>query len=361
MYVNNQHLSEYFRTKRCYFLFLYLIDLYNMQAENRRSLFVAIIFFSVTLLTPAFNVYSNKSRVNENWCEQPLRPELQKLKEIKTSRPWFKVYDVGHNTYAIDEPYNWEETIAYLILGKNKALLFDTGMGLDSISLVVKELTKLPVWVLNSHTHPDHIGGNHEFGHILAMNTAFTCIHSANGYQHNEVKAEVSPASFCQARLAGEDTALYYIRPFKVSRFITDGYIINLGARKLQVIATPGHTPDAICLYDKQAGYLWAGDSFYQGPIFLFSDSTDLKAYKKSINTMARLAAACKRVLPAHNLPIAKPAMLIEAAKAFNQIASGERKGKPGEYNSLVFDCGKFSYQIGTRFISQLSSGKKAD
>lgn len=128
--------------------------------------FRVIILLIVMLLTGNCNFQDTKPTVT-NWCDKPLRSGLEKLKEIKTSRPWFKVYDVGHDTYAIDEPYNWEETIAYLILGKNKALLFDTGMGMDSISLVVKELTKLPVCVLNSHTHQDHIGGNYELPKYL--------------------------------------------------------------------------------------------------------------------------------------------------------------------------------------------------
>jgi glyoxylase-like metal-dependent hydrolase (beta-lactamase superfamily II) len=308
-----------------------------MKTINRHRFFAACFFGTAIISTTSFCIVGQATAPVEDWCSKPPRPGLEKLKEIKTSKAWYKVYDVGHHTYAIDEPYNWEETISYLILGKDKALLFDTGMGLDTISAVVKELTKLPVVVLNSHTHPDHIGGNNEFSHILAMDTRYTRINAASGYLHNDVKWEVSPASFCLFRLPHEDTAHYYIKPFKVSQFIKNGYMINLGGRKLQVIATPGHTPDAICLYDKQAGYLWCGDSFYEGPILLSDDGTDLKAYQQSINRMAQLAGKSTCVLPAHNLP----------------IVSGIKKGKLGENNTLIFDCNKFSYQIGERFLTQ--------
>ena len=323
-----------------------------MKNKNCYRFFNTIVIIALSIVS--INAYCQANVPVDNWCSKPLRPGLEKFNEIKTSKPWFKVYDIGHGTYAIDEPYNWEETIAYLILGKDKALLFDTGMGLDTISIVVKELTKLPVVVLNSHTHPDHIGGNTEFGYILAMDTKYTRMNATKGYQHNEVKWEVSPASFCLSRLPHEDTAHYDIKPFNVSRYIKDGYIINLGGRSLQVIATPGHTPDAICLYDKQAGYLWCGDSFYEGPILLSSDKTDLKAYRQSINKMAQLAAKSTLVLPAHNLPVAKPALLIKAARAFNQIISGVKKGKPGENSTLVFDCNEFSYQISERYLKHL-------
>lgn len=151
--------------------------------KTRTLYLIFLIAVTCTLILSAFSLknYNNKIAAGDDWCSHPPRPGLEKLKEVKTSRPWFKVYDVGNNVYAIDEPYNWEETIAYLIVGKKKALLFDTGMGLDTISLVVKELTKLPVVVLNSHTHPDHIGGNSEFSNVLAMNTAYTRVNAARG------------------------------------------------------------------------------------------------------------------------------------------------------------------------------------
>jgi len=295
-----------------------------------------------------------------NWCDHPLRPGLSQLHEIKTSHPWFKVYAVGHHTYAIVEPYNWEETIAYLIIGSKKALLFDTGMGLDSISPVVKQLTKLPIWVLNSHTHPDHIRGNYEFSHILAMNTAYTRQNAANGYIHKQVQNEVTSATFCLSRLPNEDTAHYYTHPFKVSRYINDGYVIDLGSRRIKVIRTPGHTPDAICLYDGQARYFWTGDSFYHGPIFLFDDdATNLRDYGMSIAKMGMYAHKAVCILPAHNLPVVKPAELIAAVNAFAKIASGDKKSTASDANILTYNCGEFSFLIGRRFLSQMPGIKE--
>ena len=62
----------------------------------------------------------------------------------------------------------------------------------------------------------------------------------------------------------------------------------RLGDRLLEIIATPGHTPDAIALLDKQNGLLFTGDSFYVGPIWLFRPETDLDAYVESDKTIGR-------------------------------------------------------------------------
>ncbi len=262
-----------------------------------------------------------------SWCSQKPRPQFSTLNEVHTSRPWFKVYSAGNNVYAIVEPYNYQEVISYLITGGEKALLFDTGMGLDSISSLVKELTSLPVIVLNSHTHYDHIGGNAEFNNILAMQTPYTVHNAQNGWAHEVVKDEVTPAAFCIDKLPHADTANYHIQPFKINRFITDGYNINLGGRQLEVIAVPGHAPDAIALFDKQNGYLFTGDTFYDGPIWLFAEGTDVQAYSKSIGKLASLAPRLKLLFPAHNTPVVQPGQLIKLQDAFAQITSGKIKG----------------------------------
>jgi hypothetical protein len=98
--------------------------------------------------------------VKPDWCKPLPPPEYKPLARISVSDPWFEVYKVAPNTFAIYEPYQSEEVISYLILGKEKALLFDTGMDISNIQKVTRELTPLPIIVLNSHTHDDHLGDN---------------------------------------------------------------------------------------------------------------------------------------------------------------------------------------------------------
>jgi glyoxylase-like metal-dependent hydrolase (beta-lactamase superfamily II) len=298
---------------------------------------------------------------SQSWCLQTLRPALVALPEVPTQRPWFKVYRVAEGVYAIAEPYNFQEVISYLIVGSGKALLFDTGMGLDSISKVVKELTSLPITVINSHTHYDHIGGNREFETILAVDTPYTNKFSTEGWSHEIVKHEVAEDALCLQKLPKADTAGYSVNPYHdmISRFVKPGEIIDLGNKRIEILAAPGHTPDGLALLDREAGHLWTGDTFYEATIWLFFDGTDLDAYEKSIAGLASLAPNLKKVFPAHNTPIADPQRLIELKDAFAQIRSGKKKGveqkdsqHPEDVKALIFEFDRFSFLIRKDYLS---------
>lgn len=242
---------------------------------------------------------------------------------MKTGDDWFEVYRIRPGVFAIYEPHQFEEVISYLILGDKKAMLFDTGLGVGKISAVVGELTKLPIIVLNSHTHFDHIGGNAEFSEILAENTEFTRA-NAKGQSNLYSRDALAPDRVCGQLPVGVRADSYAIRPFQVGRRIRDGERITLGDRELEVIFTPGHTPDALCLFDRKNGLLFTGDTFYPGPVYLFVPETNLAAYGRSVERLAKLEPNVKLLLPAHNLPVAEPAYLTRLQDAFRQVQSGK-------------------------------------
>ena len=79
---------------------------------------------------------------------------------------WFTVEKIDNGTYAISEYKHWEETHCYLLCGTEKAVLIDTGLGVANIKAVVDSLTTLPITVITTHVHWDHIGGHGYFDNI---------------------------------------------------------------------------------------------------------------------------------------------------------------------------------------------------
>jgi glyoxylase-like metal-dependent hydrolase (beta-lactamase superfamily II) len=285
---------------------------------------------------------ASSDAISPEWCDELPRHQYASLERIDVDSDWFEVWDVDHGVFALYESKQWQEKVSYLVLGNEKALLFDTGMGMASISAVAEQLTDLPITVLNSDTHPDHTGGNAEFASILGMNTDFTR-ERAGGYANETVRGELAPEALCGSAPAGVSQDDYHIRGWSASEVVEDGYIIDLGGRTLEIIAIPGHTPDAIALLDRAAGYLWTGDSFYEGAIWLFFPETDLARYATSVERLAALVPEITRVLPAHNAPTASPTRLTELRDAFNAIRNGTLTGTRTDAGTIRYPAGEFS------------------
>lgn len=278
------------------------------------------------------------------WCRTLPRPEFKSLQRILPSEPWFEIYKVAPDTIAIYEPHQSEETISYLIIGTKQAVLFDTGMGIGNIHALVMRLTSRPVVVLNSHTHNDHIGGNWQFPYVFGMDTSFTR-NSTKG-ETADAQAEIAPDHICGDLPKNFDPKTYATKPWHVSIPVHNGFKVNLGGRTVEVIATPGHTPDSICLLDSNNGLLFTGDSYYPGTIWLYRPETDLDAYVASVNKIAALAPDLKLVLGAHNVPVAQPSVLPRLVAAIEAIRAGQGDVKSAGPGKAVHTFDGFSFLL---------------
>jgi glyoxylase-like metal-dependent hydrolase (beta-lactamase superfamily II) len=276
------------------------------------------------------------------WCKALPRPEYASLERVLPNEPWFEVYKVAPNVFAVYEPHQSEETIAYLIVGTKQALLFDTGMGIADIRAVVRRLTSRPIVVLNSHTHDDHVGGNWQFDFVYGMDTDFTRTNAKGSRE--DAQAEIAPGEVCGDLPRNFNPKTYATKPWHVSLFVHDGFKINLGGRTLEIIATPGHTPDAICLLDRANGLLFTGDTYYPAPIWLFRPETDLDAYVASVKRIAALAPGLKLVLGAHNVPVASPSVLPRLVEAIEAVRAGKGTSKPGGTGREIRSIDGFSF-----------------
>jgi glyoxylase-like metal-dependent hydrolase (beta-lactamase superfamily II) len=264
--------------------------------------------------------------VTPGWCQHPRRSEYRTLARVSSADPWFEVYRIRPGVYAIYEPHQWEEVISYLIVGERRALLFDTGIGVGRMRDVVAGLTALPVTVLNSHTHFDHVGGNADFVEILNVDSDYTRTNASGAANQYGAWDALAPERVCGPLPAGVTRQTYRIRPWRATGIVHDGDQLDLGGRTLEVLLTPGHTPDSLCVLDRQHRLLWTGDTFYLGPIYLYVPETDLGAYARSVARLAALAPQLDLLLPGHNVPVAQPRYLSRVLSALDDVKAGRVK-----------------------------------
>jgi len=265
---------------------------------------------------------ANRGADTERWWEALPRPAWQEYERVPQAQDWFDVYRVSDGVFAIYEPGQFEEVISFLITGEGRALLFDTGLGIGDMRQVVDGLTDLDIVVLNSHTHYDHIGGNFQFDTIYANDTQYTRNH-ARGSSIAAVAEFVQDGWIWKPLPAQFSQAEYRSRAFTIDRTVADGDVIDLGGRQLEVLLTPGHAPDSLCLLDRDNRILFTGDTFYPAPLYTHLDGSDFGAYAASAHRLAALADAYDLAYTAHNVPVADGDYIVAMDRAFEAISAG--------------------------------------
>lgn len=267
-----------------------------------------------------------------SWKEKCPRPYYKDYERvlIKNSRNWFEVYKLPGDVFAITEPYHCQEVNSYLIIGSEKALLFDTGEGFFDIKEVAQELYNGEIIAANSHSHFDHIGCNYLFDHVLAFDDAQSKYTAKNGAPHALFEDQLNDEMFLYGCPQSLDIESFSIPPYKISP-LRNGDVIALGHRDLEVIHTPGHCSDSIMLLDREKGILFTGDTFYMAALYAHFDCpefgcSDLAQYAESLEKIVALGDTVKALYCSHNEFVVAPEKLAEAARALRQILNGEIK-----------------------------------
>lgn len=257
------------------------------------------------------------------WPTALPRPGNSRLNRLESNDPWFEVYEVSAGTFGLLEPHHYEEVISYLVLGTDRALLLDSGMGIGNIHAEIERLTHLPVVVVNSHSHYDHIGDNYRFAEIWAFDDDGEVARIERGLSRVECRGYLQPGSYLELP-PGFDPAAYEIRPARVSRRLGHTQAIDLGDRLLTVHHTPGHSPGSLCLLDGREGLLFTGDTFYPGMLYAHFAESDFDLYLQSLQHLVTLLDKIDYLCPAHNEARVERKMLTDALDAFERIAAGQ-------------------------------------
>lgn len=252
-------------------------------------------------------------------------------------KDWFTIDQIDEDTHIISEYRHWEETHCFLLTGREKALLIDTGLGICNIYDEVRKLTEKPVTAVATHIHWDHIGGHQYFPDFYAHEDELNWLKGEFPLSMEQIRDMV--VDRCDLP-KGYDVNSYEFFQGTPTRVLKDNDVLDLGGRVLQVLHTPGHSPGHMCFFEKERGYLFTGDLVYKDTLFAYYPSTDPEAYLKAIERVAKLPV--KRVFPAHHSLDIQPEILLRMRDAFRQLKA---EGKL-HHGSGTFEYGDFAIWI---------------
>lgn len=251
---------------------------------------------------------------------------------------WFTVEQIDEDTYVISEYQHREETHCYLLLGSDKALLIDTGLGVANIREIVDNITSLPIMAVTTHVHWDHIGG-HRFFEEFAVYEA----------EKEWIMGEFPlPLSVVKQNLLNgncEFPESFNIENYKIfsgnpQEILHDNDEIDLGNRKVKVLHTPGHSPGHCCFYEEERACLYSGDLIYKGCLDMFYPTTNPKLFAQSIDSVSKLEV--KRILPGHHCLDVSVQIISNIKNAFSSL----KKDGDLEQGKGIFEFGDFQIHL---------------
>ena len=166
---------------------------------------------------------------------------------------WFTIDKIDDTTYIISEYRHPEETHCYLLIGSERCLLIDTGLGIGNIYEQVRKLTVMPITAVATHIHWDHIGGHKYFPDFYAHRVELDWLNGKFPLPIQAVRNMIAEGNLPE----DFDISDYTIFQGTPTRILDGGEIIDLGDRQIETIHTAGHSLGHLCFWEKERGYIF--------------------------------------------------------------------------------------------------------
>ncbi len=193
------------------------------------------------------------------------------------------------------------DSTCYVLAGTERAMVIDTVNGEENLLDIVRTLTDLPLVVVNTHGHCDHIYGNVFFEEAW--------LHPADH--------DLAAAHF--AMREGDAPAPCPLRPLSI------GQRFDLGGEEVEIVGLPGHTPGSIGVLDRRRRLLFSGDGLTPHIWMQLEESLPVEALRDTIVALkAAQGGAFDRLLTGHARDYTPAALLDDMLRGCEELLRGE-------------------------------------
>lgn len=183
-----------------------------------------------------------------------------------------KVYKILDNVYILEEKTG---CCSNLVVGKEKALVFDTGTGLENMYETIRRITDLELLVINSHGHFDHIGGNYLFenAYIHPLDYCLPSCFYKIEYTRRRMIDYYDQDNIADNKFTGRNWGNIKVLDFDC---------FDLGNLQCKVIHIPGHTKGSIGIFIPSLKILLSGDTLSPSICLNFPNAMTVRELMKT-------------------------------------------------------------------------------
>jgi len=196
--------------------------------------------------------------------------------QIRKIYPWL---------YSIYDPDN---VYCYLIVGEERALLYDTVYGIGSLPGVIKKITDKPVTVVLGHGHIDHANGAYQFDEAWLHEADFQLANShSSAFYRRDIINSLSGSG--QVLPDGFDTNFYINAGAGNLKKLAPGHIFDLGGLTIEVIGMEGHTSGSVGILAREHRVLLNSDAANFGTWMFLPEALKVSEYITMLDRVALL------------------------------------------------------------------------
>lgn len=207
------------------------------------------------------------------------------------------------------------ESVCYLVKGDERALLVDTVNGFENLRDIVSGLTDLPLMVVNTHGHCDHIYGNIYFDEAYMSPDDFEL--SKEHFSFPDIVKFMFDSAV--KSMNGKQLKPCPLKPLHI------GQVIDLGGVTLEVVDLAGHTPGSIGLLYREGRILFSGDGVNSHIWMQLDESLPISALKRTLQALkAQHGAEFDYVLHGHQPSLMDAGVVDLMLKGCDELLSGD-------------------------------------
>ena len=196
----------------------------------------------------------------------------------------YDVVKIADGVYKINE-YNL--TTMFLIVGRDKAVTIDCGVGVDDYLACVRKITDLPLTLLVTHAHVDHIGGRAQFEKMYMSEKDTPIIKDVT---LSARKGYVSLMKFLRFKVRKNKYLTYRkVEKEPMVEYLKEGDVLDLGGKTIRVYETPAHTLGSLSFLLEEDKILFSGDVVNPQCLMFLKHATDLETMKETYLKIAEI------------------------------------------------------------------------